>query len=171
MADARLERIRAKAFEEGKRLLGISAYFWVLLTMFSLHKAFMLNLNVFSFQQAAAIINALAMSKVVVIAQALHFGQGYRNKPLVYPVVLQAAVFSVLLLVFHLIEETLIGKWHGKTLAQSVPTLGDGSLQALMMIEIILFVALIPFFAFLEMERVVGWETLHTLFFGRKYQR
>jgi hypothetical protein len=171
MAEERLDGFKMKALEEGKKIIGISVYFWVLLTMFSLHKAFMLNLNVFSFQQAAAIVNALAMAKVVIIAQALHFGEGYKNKPLVYPVVLQAAAFSILLLVFHVIEETLIGKWHGRTLAQSVPTFGDGSLQAIIMVEIILFVALLPFFAFLEMERVVGAQNLHALFFGRKYSR
>ncbi len=171
MANEKLDRVKAKAVEEAKRLFRIFLYFWALLTLFSLHKAFVFNEDFFTYQQAVALINAFAMSKVTLVAQSLHYGERFHNKPLIYPVLFKAVAFSLLLLVFHVIEETLIGKWHGKTLAESVPTLGDGSLQALLMVEIILFVALIPFFAFLEMERVVGAEALNGLFFGSKNPR
>jgi hypothetical protein len=167
--DQKLDRLKAKAVDETKKLFRIFVYLWVLLTMFSLHKAYTLSLNQLTFQQAFAIINALAMAKVILLAQAFHFGEGFKNKPLAYPVTLQAAGFSILLLIFHVIEEIAVGKWHGKTLAASMPTFGDGSLQALLMVAIILFVAMIPFCAFLELERVVGSETLNGLFFGRKY--
>ncbi len=70
-----------------------------------------------------------------------------------------------------LVEETVIGVWHGKAVAEAIPTLGDGTLQSILMIAIILFVALIPFFAFIELERVIGPEELHTLLFGRKTSR
>jgi hypothetical protein len=36
------------------------------------------------------------------------------------------------------------------------------------MTVIILFVALIPFFGFMELERVIGAQTLHSLLFGAK---
>jgi hypothetical protein len=108
------------------------------------------------------------LGKVILIAQGLHVGDRYKNKPLIYPILLKAAIFSAILLIFHVIEETLIGKWHGKTLAESVPSFGDGSLQAIVMTVIILFVALIPFFGFMELERVIGAQTLHSLLFGAK---
>jgi hypothetical protein len=168
MVDERLGRLKKEAIDESKELLKIFLYLWVLLSLFSLHKALIFNEDILTYQQGFAIINALALGKVILIAQGLHVGDRYKNKPLIYPILLKAAIFSAILLIFHVIEETLIGKWHGKTLAESVPSFGDGSLQAIVMTVIILFVALIPFFGFMELERVIGAQTLHSLLFGAK---
>jgi len=168
MANERMSRLKTKAVDEAKELFEIFLYFWVMLSLFSLHKALIFNEDILTYQQGFALINAFALAKVVLIAQDLHLGERLKNKPLIYPILFKAAIFSVLLLVFHVIEEMLIGKWHGKTLAESIPTFGDGSLQALIMTELIVFVALIPFFAFMEMKRIIGAETLHGLLFGRK---
>ena len=168
MVDERLGRLKKEAIDESKELLKIFLYLWVLLSLFSLHKALIFNEDILTYQQGFAIINALALGKVILIAQGLHVGDRYKNKPLIYPILLKAAIFSAILLIFHVIEETLIGKWHGKTLAESVPSFGDGSLQAIVMTVLILFVALIPFFGFMELERVIGAQTLHSLLFGAK---
>jgi VIT1/CCC1 family predicted Fe2+/Mn2+ transporter len=79
----------------------------------------------------------------------------------------KAAIFSVILLIFHVIEETAIGVWRGKTVADATPTIGDGSLQAILLAAAMIFIGLIPFFAFVELERVLGAEELRTLMFGR----
>ena len=46
--------------------------------------------------------------------------------------------------------------------------IGDGSLQAILISAILVFVSLIPFFAFVELERVLGAQDLHTLLWGRR---
>jgi len=55
--------------------------------------------------------------------------------------------------------------------AESVPTIGDGSLQAILISAILVFVSLIPFFAFVELERVLGAQELHALLWGRRPKR
>ena len=171
MVSERLGRLKAGAVDETKKLLGVFLYLWILLTLFSLHEALIFNEDVLTYQQGFALINALALAKIVVVGQSLHVGDRLRNKPLVYPIVFKAATFAVLLLVFHVVEETLIGVWRGKRVAESIPTIGDGTLQATIMTAIILFVALIPFFAFLELEQAIGPKELHSLLFGRKAPR
>ena len=171
MVSERLGRLKAGAIDEAKKLFGVFVYLWILLTLFSLHKALIFNEDILTYQQGFALINALALAKIVVVGQSLHVGDRLRNKPLVYPIVFKAAIFAALLLVFHVVEETLIGVWRGKTLAESIPTIGDGTLQAIIMTATILFVALVPFFAFLELERAIGPEELHSLLFGRKAPR
>jgi hypothetical protein len=65
------------------------------------------------------------------------------------------------------IEETFAGVWHGKAVIEAIPTLGDGSFQAVLMLSIVGFVAMIPVFAFHEIERVIETKELHSLLFER----
>jgi uncharacterized protein (DUF1810 family) len=78
----------------------------------------------------------------------------------------KSAVFAVILLCFHMIEETLLGVLHGKTLSQSIPDTGGGTVQGIVMVGIIMFVVLTPFFAFRELGRAIGTEQLRSLLFG-----
>jgi len=168
MVNERLDRLKAGAIDETKKLFGVFVYLWMLLTLFSLHKAFIFNEDILTYQQGFALINALALAKIVVVGQALHVGDHSKDKPLVYPILSKSAIFAAILILFHVVEETVIGVWRGKAVAEAIPTFGDGTLQSILMIAIILFVALIPFFAFIELERVIGPEELNTLLFGRK---
>ncbi|GEM_PF-906891 len=168
MGNDRLHHLKAGAIEETRKLLGIAAYLWVLLSLFSLHKALILNEGNLFYQQGFAVINALALAKVILAGEYFHLGEDSRNRPLVYPILFKSIIFAVLLICFHVIEETLIGKLHGKTLYQSIPDAASGKLQRILMIGIIMFVVLIPFFAFRELERVIGPEELRSLVFGGK---
>ncbi len=165
-----LSRLKSGAVAETKKLVSVFLYLWVFLTVLSLHKAFIFNENILTYQQGFALINALALAKIVVIGPDLHVGERLtRSLPLIYTIMLKAAVFAVIVIAFHVIEETLIGMWHGKTAAEAIPTFGDGSLQALLMISIISFVALIPFFGFLESQQALGTEQLRSILLRRRH--
>jgi VIT1/CCC1 family predicted Fe2+/Mn2+ transporter len=171
MEQERLARIKAGVVEEGRQLLVIFLYLWVLLTLFSLHKAVIFNEDLLTYQQGLALINALALAKIILIGQKLHLGEPNRDAPVAVPALIKAAIFGLLLVAFHVVEETLIGVFHGKTVREAIPTIGDGSLQAILMTAIIATVGLIPFFAFVELERVLGTDELRTLLFGRRRAR
>jgi uncharacterized protein (DUF1810 family) len=166
MANERLLRLKAGAIDETRELFGIFIYLWVLLSVFSLHKAVVLNEESLIYHQGFAIINALALAKVVLVAEYFHVGDRLKSRPLIYPIMFKSAVFAVILICFHIIEETLIGVLHGKTLAQSIPDTGGGKLQGILMVGIIMFVVLTPFFAFRELGRAIGTEQLRSLLFG-----
>jgi len=53
----------------------------------------------------------------------------------------------------------------GKTIGESVPTIGGGTPSGVFFVGIILAVALIPFFAFREVGRAIGERALHSLMF------
>jgi hypothetical protein len=73
----------------------------------------------------------------------------------------------VFLISFHILEEVLVGVIRGKTIAQSFPAIGGGSLQGILSVGTIVFVALIPFFAFREIGRVIGQHELRSLLLSR----
>jgi hypothetical protein len=108
------------------------------------------------------------VAKVVLLGQNLPVMECLRDRPLIHPILFKSAIFAVILFCFHVIEETAIGMLHGKSFSHSVPNIGGDTLQGILMIEIITFVMLIPFFAFMELERTIGPEELSRLLFGRR---
>lgn len=160
--------LKTSGVSEIRKLFFIFIYFWVLFTLFSLHKALVLHDQYVIFHQGFDLINALALAKVVLLGEELHLGDRLGNRPLVYPIIFKSAVFAAILFCSHVVEEAAIGAWNGKTLSQSIQDFGGGTLQGMFIVALIMFVALIPFFAYRELERVIGAEEFSSLLFGRK---
>ncbi len=168
MINGQLHRLKTGAFAEAKKLLRIFIYIWLVLSLLSLHRALILNDEFLKYHQGLALINALALAKVVLMVEDFHLVDQLKHRPLIYPILFKSAAFAVILLCFHVIEETIIGILHGKTISHSIPNIGGGTLQGILMVAIIGFVVLMPFFAFMELERAIGSKQLSDLLFGRK---
>jgi hypothetical protein len=67
MVNDRLHRLKIGAIDETRKLFGIFIYLWVLLSLFSFHKALVLNEEYVIYDQGFALINALALAKVILI--------------------------------------------------------------------------------------------------------
>ena len=168
----RKEQIRdmtGRVFAEGKQFFWIFVYLWVLLGLFAIHKAIILNDADLIYHQGFAVINALVLAKVILVAEMLHVADNMKHQPLVYSIIFKSVVFSAILISFHLVEEILTGMWHGQSFTQSVPALGHG-MEGILILGLIMFVVLIPFFAFRELSRVIGEDKLHSLIFQHRHQ-
>jgi hypothetical protein len=104
-------------------------------------------------------------AKVVLTAEFFQIAENLKHRPLIYPIVFKSAVFCAILMCFHVIEETLVGVWHGKTVAESFPDIGGGGWRGTLVVGSIVFVVLIPFFAYRELGRVLGKDELYSLIF------
>lgn len=164
----RMSQIKAKGIAEGRRLLWIFVYLWILLGLFSIHKSIVLNEPNLLFHQGFAFINAWLLAKVMLTAEMLHVAENLDHKPLIYPIALKSAIYSIILMSFYIIEETLIGVWHGKTAAASIPDIGGGSFEGILVVGLMMFVVLIPFFALKELSRDLGDDRFYELFFVRR---
>jgi hypothetical protein len=170
MLNGKADRLKKKAVEEAKRMLFITAYLWALFTLFEMHRAMVLRQQhvVFSYRVGFALINALILAKVILIAEALQAGKRLQEKPLLRAVLLKSALFAVILVFFNIVENVLVGLFHGKTLAQSMPDFAGGGLEGELLVGILIFVVLIPFFAFTELRQAIGEEEFHKLIFDRR---
>ena len=63
-------------------------------------------------------------------------------------------------------EEVIVGLFKGKTIGESIPSIGGGTPSGVFFVGVILAVALIPFFAFREVGRAIGGRALHSLMFA-----
>jgi hypothetical protein len=164
--------LRQKAAQEMRRFLVMAAYLWVLFALFSLHQTIVLAQHGINYrEQGFAIVNALMLAKVMLVAESFHVGRRFENRPLVYPILYQSIEFAILFICFHIAEHLAVGWWEGKTIAASFPEIGGGSLKGIASVGVILFVTLIPFFAFKEVGRIVGGRELQALMFGLKTQK
>jgi hypothetical protein len=168
MVGDQLNRLKEKSVIEARRLFWIFAYLWVLLGLFALHKSIVLNEPDPFYHQGFAVINALVLAKIMFVAEAFHVADDLKHKPLIYPILYKSAVFSLILMSFHLLEEVLAGMWHGKTVTESITALGGGSLMGILVVGVIMFVVLMPFFALREIGRDIGDDKLFEQFFVRR---
>jgi hypothetical protein len=111
-----------------------------------------------------AIVNALIFGKVILVAEDFSFAEWFREKRPIYAILVKSVSFTILLLIFDIVEEIVVGKFKGKTMAESFPHIGDGSPRAFLFVIVIFTIALIPFFSFREIGRVFGEHELRSLF-------
>jgi hypothetical protein len=157
---------KQRVFDEVIKFLGIAIYLWVMFGVFALHESVVSAKNHIDYHfYGFALVNALVLGKVMLVAEDLHFAEWVKDRPLMYPILCKAVAFSLLFLVFDVVEEVLVGVVKGKTMASSIPNIGGGTPSGVFFVAIILAVALIPFFAFREIGRVIGERELHALLF------
>lgn len=168
MVEDQLNRLKEKGITEARRLFWIFVYLWVLLGLFAVHKSIVLNERDLFYHQGFAVINALVLAKIMFIAEAFHVADNLRQRPLIYPIAYKSAVFSLMLIAFHAIEEVLAGMWHGKTVAETIAASSGGRLEEIFVVGVIMFVVLMPFFALREIGRDIGDDKLFEQFFVRR---
>ena len=135
-------------------------------SLFSLHQWVVLASNHLSYAfYGASIINALILAKIMLVAEAFHFGDHFRERALAYPILYKSVAFGLMLVAAYVTEEVIVGLLKGKDLAQSTPELGGGTLAGILAIAVIMCVALIPYFAFKEIRRVYGGPEFDSLVF------
>jgi hypothetical protein len=78
-------------------------------------------------------------------------------------------LFAVILGCFKILEETVVGLFHGKFFNESITAIGGGTLQGTLSLLALLAVLLIPFFGFTELRRVFGEGKLEKLFFTSRH--
>jgi len=66
-----------------------------------------------------------------------------------------------------MLEEVLVGMFHHKTITESIPKLGGGGTEGVLMVGLMVFIVLIPFFLFAEIAQVIGEDKLFSMIFKR----
>jgi len=165
-----MRSLKQKAVHEMREYLVISLYLFIVFSLFVLYKSMILAEYHIDFAlHGFALINALALGKVMLVAQDLHLADRFRDAPLIYPTLLKSFVFSLLLACFKIVEGTAAGKFHGRSFHDSIAELGGGTWKAILTLTMLLFVLLIPFFGFTELRRVFGEDRLIKAFFRSRH--
>ncbi len=163
--------LKDRALDELRHYVIITLYLWLLFAVFSLYKRLILQENGISvWGQTFAIVNALVFGKVILIAQALHLEAGLRKYRRIWIVLGNSALFMIVLIVFHIVEDAIKAWFEGRPLATSISDFGGGTLAGFLTLGAIMFVALVPFFGIQEVAHAVGARALRDLFLTGRAQ-
>src|ERR1700685_1647236 len=135
--------LKDKAADEFRRFLILFFYLWILFGVFVLNQGIVLREHGFNFaMQGFAFINALVFAKVMMF-EIFDPGRWLRRRPLIYPILYETLLLTVLFLIAHVLEKAIEGLFRGETLRDSMPVLTGAGLPGFVSLAVILFVAVI----------------------------
>ena len=160
--------LKAKAADEFRRFLLLFFYLWILFGVFVLNQGVVLREHGINFaMQGFAFFNALVFAKVMMLFEVFDPGRWLRKRPLIYPILYESLLLTVLFLIAHVLEKTIEGLIRGKTLTESMPVLTGAGLPGFLSITVILFIALIPFFGLRNLSLAMGEGRLYGMIFEK----
>ena len=112
-----------------------------------------------------ALIEGLILGKVIMVGGMLHIGRGLEAKPLIFSTLYKTVVFTILVAGFKVIEYAVKGLFAGEGIAGGLAEFAEKGNDIVVANSLVVFIALIPFFAFKELGRVVGRKKIAALFF------
>lgn len=158
-------QLKKTALHQAKEFLWVFAYLWLCFGLLVLYKSMILaDYDIDFAAHGFALVKALVLGKVILIAKDLHLGEGHKDRPLIYPTLYKSVLFFVVLVLFSLFEEVVRDLLHDKTIGESLAEIG-GKSPVMLTNGMLMFVVLIPFFAFQEIGGVLGENKLSQLFF------
>jgi hypothetical protein len=162
--------VRERAIEELMEFLILTAYLYVCFATLIYLKAAILQANGIAYAPlGVAVIKAALCAKFMLLGRAFHVGERFRNHPLIVPTLHRSLLFLLLLVVLTFIEEIAVGAIHGRKVMDSISGIAGGTFHQMVATVLILFLILIPYFAFRSLGNIVGDKTLVRLFFERRH--
>lgn len=110
-----------------------------------------------------ALINALLITKVIMIGECAKLGKRHEDHSLFVSISWKAFVFGLLVVAFHMVEEIVKRLIHGADVASASREIRFSNLASR---AVIIFSTFIPLFGFREFRRVLGEEKFHRLLVG-----
>jgi len=101
----------------------------------------------------------------MLVGRAAGIGEKYRHRPLIWPTLYKSLLFFLLLLVLTTIEEVVVGYFRGRDFATSIAHVAGPTLAQGVAASLILFLILVPYFAFRSLGEVFGDRRLIRIFF------
>jgi hypothetical protein len=153
---------KERAKEEFKEVVAISIYLAFFFSAIVTYTILLLRqYGGSSLSYAFGIINALVVAKVIALGKMAHLGSSSKARPMYQTVFLKAFIYTLLVLVFHFLEEFI------KRLIYHEPsgTVLHINPDQLIGRMLLVFCTFIPLFAFLELRRILGEEKFFALFF------
>lgn len=165
---ATTQALKQRALAELKIYWIITLYLWLFLGLFTVYRRLVVAESGGAYlHYGISLIEALVIAKVVLIGRLFGFSRRFDNHALIVPVIYKSILFGALVMLFGVLEHLAAGWIHGKGLAGGLQAITSIGLNELAARSLMLIVAFVPFFAFWELGRVLGSQTLVKKFFSK----
>jgi hypothetical protein len=163
---------KPKVASEVRQFLRLFLYLYAVFALFLLHESVVLARYDIRFTRYGfALATALVLAKVMLVMEDFDVARGFGSRPPIYSIVYKSVVYAIVFMVFYVLEEIVGGLVRGETLSASVPSIAGGTPQGILIALVIVSCALVPYFTFKELGRILGDDVLHVLLFDRNNKR
>lgn len=163
---------KSRITHEVRQFLRLFLYLYAIFGLFLLHESVVLARYDIRFTRYGfALATALVLAKVMLVLEDFNIARGFESRPPIYSIVYKSVVYAVVFMAFYILEEIVGGLLRGEALRASVPAIARGTPQGILIALVIVSCALVPYFTFKELGKILGEDVLHVLLFERNSQR
>jgi hypothetical protein len=157
--------LHQRAMHELKELVFITLYLYIALGAVILMKTAVLHTEGIEFTPwGVAIVKALVLAKFMLLGEAVKIGGRTGTGPLIWPTLRKAFRLLALLIIMTIIEEAVVGLFHGKSIAASLGELFGPRLEETLAGYLIMLLVLLPYCAFRVLGEALGEGRLTRMF-------
>jgi hypothetical protein len=138
--------------------VAISSYLLAWFAAILFYKATILRSVGFEFAPfGLAAVKALILGKFILVLEALKIGEGRKESGLlIFGILKRALLFTLLLFTLSIIEELVVGHFHGREAREVLHEIGGGTLPQAIATAVLMFLVLLPYLAFRRLALVFG---------------
>lgn len=156
------QRLRHEMFEYWVTVLYLALYFGA----FAIYRRLTLAQHEIEYlEYGMALMQALVLAKVIFLGHLMGLGRGCKHRPLIIPTLASAALFTVWVACFKVLEHTIGGLLRGEGATAGFHHFFGKGYHELLASSFVVFFTFLPFFAFHELNRVLGKGKIWKLFF------
>jgi uncharacterized protein DUF4339 len=164
--------LKQRARHELIAYLGVSGYLLVWFSAVLFYKATILGKLGIEFAPfGLAAVKALILGKFILVLEALRIGERRQGDGiLAIEIVKEALLFTLLLIALSILEEVIVGYFHGREASQILAGLGGGTIPQAVAMSALMFLVLLPYLAFRRLALTLG-ELPELLFARRSFEK
>lgn len=149
--------VKERARHEMRSFVIITVYVWIILSLLRLHAAMLADQYHFRLETNGwTIVTALILGKVVLIAEALRFGDRIAASAPAFAVAIKSMFFALAILLFHGAEHVVSALWHGEAFGPGLLSMDAQHVARSVVAAGIMTIALMPYFLIKEIEKRTG---------------
>jgi hypothetical protein len=160
--------LKERAKEELRIFWIITLYLWLFLGSFTVYRRLITDETGIPYlHYGIALVEALIIAKVILIGHMFAFSRRFEDRMLVIPMIYKSILFGLLVVLFGIVEHMIEGWFHHEGVFGGLRKISDQGVYELGARAVMIIVALVPFFAFAEIGRVLGARRLTAMFFSK----
>lgn len=135
----------------------VVAYLYVCLAALLLYKSAVLRgVGVEYLPAGLAAVKALILGKFALLGKAVGLGERKRSGTVLQIIARKALLFLMLLIALSIVEELLVGWWHGWSVAQTIAEFSSDPVMQVLADALVLQLVILPLIAAVEISRALG---------------
>ena len=160
--------VRQRFKEEMRAYVIISFYLWICFSAVLLYENSILRINDLDLLPlSGAAIKAIIMGKFILIGKVFKVGERVKHEVLLYQILWKSLATMLLLLIFTVMEDLLVGLVHGHAIADTMVEMMARSWVQWVAPSLLVLLVLVPFITFEKIDASMGKGSLSRILLGR----